>query len=173
MSLYNIQVRDAQNNVTTLEPYKGKVLLFVNTATKCGYTKQYEGLQKIYDKYKDKGFEILDFPCNQFLGQAPGSMEHIKEFCELNFGTKFPLFKKLRVNGFGTHPLYRYLKKNAPLEMTPDDLNLNVTLKSPKPQRIKWNFTKFLVNKDGEIMYRFSPRVTPEELDPFIASLFG
>ncbi len=166
MSLYNIEVTKADGQKEVLESYKGKVLLIVNTATKCGYTKQYEGLQTIYDTYKDQGFEILDFPCNQFMAQAPGSIKKINEFCQINFGTSFTLFEKIKVNTKNAHPLYIYLKENGPEEVI---LDKNQLVPSGKPKnKISWNFTKFLVSKTGEILYRFSPKVTPEELLPYL-----
>lgn len=171
MSLYNIPVYDVNHIKTTLSQYKGKLLLIINTATKCGYTKQYQGLQKLYDANQSKGFEILDFPSNQFMGQAPGKTEDIKAFCELNFGTTFPIFEKIKVNGLFTHPLFRYLKSNSPKESNSGEIH---TLEEGKKyQRIKWNFTKFLVDQNGKIIYRFSPKVTPEEIEPFIKALLS
>lgn len=170
MSLYNISVKDANHVKTDLSPYKGKVLLIINSATKCGHTKQYKALQALYEKYQDKGFEILDFPSNQFLGQAPGSIENIKKFCELNFGTTFPLFEKIRVNGFFAHPLYRYLKSNAPKELAPGEKEAEESADT-KARRIKWNFTKFLIDRDGQIRYRFAPAFLPEDIDAYIQKL--
>ncbi len=171
MNLFNIPVIDVNHQKTDLSQYRGKVLLIINTATKCGYTKQYQGLQVLYDKYHDKGFEILDFPSNQFMGQAPGKTEEIKAFCDLNFGTTFPIFEKIKVNGFFAHPLYKYLKANVPKEINPGQVDTEVTYK--KSQRIKWNFTKFLINKEGQIIHRFSPKFTPEEIDGFINELLS
>lgn len=166
MSLYDIEVTRSDGSKEMMSKYKGKVLLIVNTATKCGYTKQYEGLQEIYDNYKDKDFEILDFPCNQFLAQAPGSIEKINEFCQINFGTTFTLFDKVKVNTKNAHPLYKFLKDNGPEEVI---LSHGALVSSGKPKdKISWNFTKFLISKEGEILYRFSPKVTPEELLPYL-----
>src|SRR5690606_22195023 len=163
MNLFDIKVKDFKQEVKNLSEYKGKVILIVNTATRCGHTKQYDGLQKLYKKYEDKGFVILDFPCNQFLAQAPGSVEEIKEFCDLNFQTTFPMFDKIKVNGFFAHPLYKFLKKNAPYELQPgQSLEISNELKKTK-KRIKWNFTKFLIDQNGDIKYRFSPGFKPDD----------
>ncbi len=166
MSLYNIEVTRSDGTKELMEKYKGQVLLIVNTATKCGYTPQYEGLQTLYDAYKDQGLEILDFPCNQFLAQAPGSIKKIDEFCKINFGTQFPLFEKIKVNTKNAHPLYLYLKEHGPDEVILENDKL---VPSGKPKnKISWNFTKFLISKDGKILYRFSPKVTPKELEPYL-----
>lgn len=149
-------MNDYQGKEIDLSICKGKVLLVVNTATKCGFTKQYDGLEALYKKYKDKGFEILDFPCNQFLFQAPGTSNEIHDSCVLRFMIQFPQFDKIKVNGADAHPLYVYLKENAP---------------EGKKGRIKWNFTKFLINRNGEIVDRFEPPVTPEEIDQYIEEL--
>jgi glutathione peroxidase len=137
--------------------YKGKVLLVVNTASKCGFTKQYEGLESLYASYKQHGFEILAFPCDQFGHQEPGSDGEIAEFCRLNFGVSFPLFKKADVNGENCHPLYKSLKAKAPGILG--------------SKRIKWNFTKFLVSRDGKTVTRFAPTALPKELKPKIEAL--
>lgn len=149
-------MNDYQGKEIDFGIYKGKVLLVVNTATKCGFTKQYDGLETLYKKYKDKGFEILDFPCNQFLFQAPGTSNEIHDSCVLRFMIQFPQFDKIKVNGNEAHPLYTYLKENAP---------------EGKQGRIKWNFTKFLINRNGEIVDRFEPPVTPEEIDKYIEAI--
>jgi glutathione peroxidase len=132
-----------------LSDYKGKVLLIVNTASKCGFTPQYKGLETIYEKYKDRGFEVLGFPCDQFGHQEPGTDEEIKGFCEVNYGVTFPLFRKIEVNGDGADPLYRYLKSQAP-----GFLN----------EAIKWNFTKFLVDRQGNVVRRYASTTTPEDI---------
>lgn len=152
MNFYDLIVKDAKGNDVSLSEYKGKALLIVNTATKCGYTKQYDGLQELYDKYKDQGFEILDFPCNQFAGQAPGTNEKIASFCSLNFGITFKQFDKINVNGKDESPLYTYLKEQ-------------------KKGRIRWNFTKFLIDRNGNVVERYDSAVTPEELDKEIAAI--
>ncbi|HEY9030464.1 MAG TPA: glutathione peroxidase [Kangiella sp.] len=135
----------------SLEQYKGKVLLIVNTASACGFTPQYEGLQKLYEQYKDQGLEILAFPCNQFKSQEKGSDEEIKKFCDLNFNISFPLFKKIDVNGDDAHPLYQHLKNEAPGLLG--------------SKAVKWNFTKFLVGKDGQVITRFATATKPEALE--------
>ncbi|KZE47457.1 glutathione peroxidase [Brevibacillus parabrevis] len=156
MSLYDIAVQTISGEETTLAAYKGQVLLIVNTASQCGLTPQYKGLQELYTKYKDKGFAVLGFPCNQFAGQEPGSEAEIASFCESHYGVTFPLFAKLEVNGPGTHPLYQHLKTHAP---------------EGESQDIEWNFAKFLVDKDGQVVKRIGARVQPEELAADIESL--
>ncbi|WP_458701696.1 glutathione peroxidase [Sulfurospirillum sp. 1307] len=156
MSIYDIQAKDIDGNVVKLDKYKGKVMLIVNVASKCGFTGQYKGLQELYDKYESKGLRILGFPCNQFLSQEPGTEEEIKSFCTLNYGVKFDMFSKIDVNGENTHPLYVYLKKNSGGFLT---------------DTIKWNFTKFLVDKDGKVIHRYAPSTTPAEIEKDIEKL--
>ena len=156
MSLYEFKVLNNKGVEVSLEEYKGKVLLIVNTATGCGFTPQYEGLQKLYEKYHDQGFEILDFPCNQFFHQAPGSDEEIHQFCTFKYHTTFPRFKKIEVNGDNEAPLYTYLKSQP---------------KGGKGKKIKWNFEKFLINRDGEVVARFGSMTKPEKIDSQIAEL--
>ena len=156
MSLYDFKVLNNKGVEVSLEEYKGKVLLIVNTATGCGFTPQYEGLQKLYEKYHDQGFEILDFPCNQFFHQAPGSDEEIHQFCTFKYHTTFPRFKKIEVNGDEESPLYTYLKAQE---------------NGGKGKAIKWNFTKFLINREGEVVQRFGSMVKPEKIDDKIAEL--
>lgn len=150
MNLYDIEVIDNKGNKIKLDKYKGKVLLIINTATRCGYTNQYIGLENLYLKYKDKGLVILDFPCNQFLNQAPETDQDIDRICNINFGTTFDRFKKIDVNGKNQSPLYIYLKQHQPKHF---------------PKRINWNFTKFLIDKDGVVIDRFPSRITPKELE--------
>ena len=150
MNIYDFKVRSAKGEEVSMADYKGKVLLIVNTATGCGFTPQYEGLQKLYDKYKDKGLEILDFPCNQFGHQAPGTEEEIQEFCTLKYKTTFPLFAKVEVNGKNEEPLFRYLKSQEGGFLGDD---------------IKWNFTKFLVARDGRVVGRYAPITKPENIE--------
>lgn len=150
MSVYDYTMRDAKGNEVNLADYKGKVLLIVNTATGCGFTPQYEGLEDLYEKYKDKGFEILDFPCNQFANQAPGTDDEIVSECQMRFHVSFKQFSKIEVNGANEAPLYTYLKKEQPGALG---------------SRIKWNFTKFLVTKDGKVIKRYPPMKTPEEIE--------
>jgi glutathione peroxidase len=150
MTIYDFKVRNAKGEEVSMADYKGKVLLIVNTATGCGFTPQYEGLQKLYDKYKDMGLEILDFPCNQFGHQAPGTEEEIQEFCTLKYKTTFPLFAKVEVNGKNEEPLFRYLKSQEGGFLGDD---------------IKWNFTKFLVTRDGVVVGRYAPITKPENIE--------
>lgn len=156
MKLYDYVVKNRKNEDVKLSNYKGKVLLIVNTATGCGFTPQYEGLEKLYQKYHEQGLEILDFPCNQFGNQAPGSNDEIHEFCTLKYNTSFDQFAKIDVNGKEELPLYTFLKNQK---------------KGVLSKKIKWNFTKFLVDKNGNVVGRFAPTVTPEEIDDEIASL--
>lgn len=155
MTLYDFSVKTRDGKEVSLKDYQGKVLLIVNTATGCGFTPQYTGLQELYNKYKDKGFEILDFPCNQFLNQAPGSDDEIHTFCTGRFGITFPQFAKIDVNGKNEDPLYTYLKSKK---------------RGFCSSKIKWNFTKFLISKYGSVLKRFAPTDTPEKIDAFIAS---
>ena len=155
-SLYDFTVSDQADQPVSLKDYKGKVVLIVNTATGCGLTPQYQGLQELYDKYKDQGFEILDFPCNQFMGQAPGSAEEINTFCTLNYHTTFPRFAKIKVNGKEAEPLFDWLKQEK---------------SGPLGARIEWNFTKFLLDQNGHVVERFEPLVTPYEIEDEIIKL--
>jgi len=174
--IYDYSVKDTKGDSVSLEEYKGKVLLVVNTATGCGLTPQYEVLQKIYDKYKDSGLEILDFPSNQFFEQAPGSNEEIVNFCKLTYGTTFKTFGKIDVNGENSDPLYVFLKKEAPVA-TEDDASKGLyNLLSGKGfntsgDDIKWNFTKFLVSKEGKVLARFAPTFEPEKIEEQIKEL--
>ena len=154
--LYGFKVKDNKGNEVSLSEYEGKVLLIVNTATGCGFTPQYEGLEALYEKYRDQGFEILDFPCNQFAGQAPGTDNEIQSFCTLKYNTQFPRFAKIKVNGKEADPLYDYLKSQK-----------GGVLGS----RIKWNFTKFLVDREGNVVERFAPTDKPEDIDSKVAAL--
>lgn len=149
MSLYDIPLTTLDGTPTTLGEYRGQVILIVNVASKCGFTPQYEGLQALYEKYADQGLTILGFPCNQFLFQEPGDADQIQSFCSTTYGVTFPLFEKLKVRGRGQHPLYKEL----------------VTAKDStgKAGGVKWNFEKFLVSRDGEIIGRFRTKVTPED----------
>jgi glutathione peroxidase len=156
MSIYNIEVKDIDGKTLTLKKYENRVMLIVNVASKCGYTGQYEGLQKLHTEYADKGLSILGFPCNQFLSQEPGTEDEIKNFCMSSFGVEFDMFSKIDVNGDNTHPLYVYLKKNAGGFLT---------------DGIKWNFTKFLVDKNGKVIKRYSPSTEPKEIEADIKKL--
>ncbi len=150
MSTFDFKAEDISGKPVDLSQYKGQVLLIVNTASKCGFTPQYKGLEKVYEQFKDKGAVVLGFPCNQFGGQEPEGEAEIGAFCEKNFGVTFPLFSKVDVNGGGAHPLFQHLKKAAP--------GLLGT------EAIKWNFTKFLIKKDGSVYKRYAPSTAPEEL---------
>ncbi len=156
MSIYDFTVKDAKGQEVNLADYKGKVLLVVNTATGCGFTPQYEGLQDLYEKYNEQGLEILDFPCNQFANQAPGTEEEIVDFCQSRYGVTFRQFAKIEVNGKNEHPLYTYLKAQK---------------KGVLGSNIKWNFTKFLIDREGNVVERFAPTTTPESLDEKIKEL--
>ncbi|MFV0467191.1 MAG: glutathione peroxidase [Lachnospiraceae bacterium] len=176
MNIYDFTVKDNKGNEVSLEQYKGKVLLVVNTATKCGLTPQYEALQSLYSKYEDKGFYILDFPCNQFKEQAPGSDEEITEFCTLNYGTTFPRFSKIDVNGPDAAPLYVWLKEQAPEDISNEaskafEEKVKALTPDNGPNDIKWNFGKFLIDKEGNVAARFSPAITPESLESEIEAL--
>ena len=155
-TVYDFCVKDRTGGEVSLSEYRGKVLLIVNTATGCGFTPQYDGLQDLYEKYQQKGFEILDFPCNQFAGQAPGSAEEIENFCTGRFGITFRQFAKICVNGKNEDPLYTYLKSQQSGAMG---------------SRIKWNFTKFLVDREGNVVARFAPNVAPADIDESVAKL--
>ncbi len=156
MSLYDIEVKDENGTYVSMKQYEGKVLLIVNTATGCGFTPQYEGLQNLYDKYKEQGFLVLDFPCNQFGNQAPGSNKDIHQFCQLKYNTTFPMFSKIEVNGGNEEPLFHYLKEHS---------------KSILGTNIKWNFTKFLVDREGNVVERFAPTIKPEKIEKNISIL--
>ena len=156
MSIYDYKVKDKDGMEVSLRDYEGKVLLIVNTATGCGFTPQFEGLQDLYEKYQSRGFEILDFPCNQFGNQAPGTDEEITDFCNVRYGITFKQFAKIDVNGEREDALFTYLKSQQ---------------KGVMGSKIKWNFTKFLVDKDGKVVERFAPITTPEEIDAEVAKL--
>lgn len=173
-SIYDFTVNDIDSNKVSLNAYKGKVVLIVNVASKCGLTPQYEGLEKLYEKYKDKGFIILAFPCNQFLGQEPGDAQQIKTFCSNNYEVSFPLFEKIDVNGKNASDLYVYLKSVAPFAGYPDkykefgsqldDIHKQTGTNYNEGNEIRWNFCKFLISKDGQKIKRFEPMVTPDEI---------
>ena len=176
--IYDITVKDMDGSDISLANYKGKVLLIVNVASKCGLTPQYEGLEALYQKYKDQGLEILAFPCNQFLEQEPGTNEEIQSFCSLNYNVTFPLFDKIDVNGEAESPLYTYLKKQAPFKGYPkgteefaamlDEIHQKTGTGFDQGDAIRWNFGKFLVSKDGMTILRFEPMVTPDMMEEAI-----
>ena len=157
-SIYDFQAKTLQGKDVSLGDYQGQVMLIVNTASKCGFTPQYEGLEKLYDKLHGRGFNVLGFPCNQFGKQEPGSETEIGQFCQVNYGVSFPMFAKIDVNGGGAHPLYKYLKHEKPGVLG--------------SERIKWNFTKFLVDRAGKVIARFAPMTKPETIEGPIAALF-
>ena len=156
-AIYAFKATSMKGIEEAFDQYKGKVLLIVNTASKCGFTPQFKGLEELYLRYKDQGLVILGFPCNQFGKQDPGSNGEIQEFCQLNYGVSFPMFEKVDVNGDNSHPLYNFLKQEAK--------GIAGT------ESIKWNFTKFLVNKDGEVIKRFAPKDSPKSLEKAITAL--
>ena len=178
MSIYDYTVKNRKGEDVSISEFKGKVLLIVNTATGCGFTPQYEGLEKLYKEYHNKGFEVLDFPCNQFGNQAPGSNDEIHEFCTLKYNTTFDQFAKVDVNGENESPLFTYLKDNAPVEEV-SGLKNKMTMKTiekisttaKKENDIKWNFTKFLVDKEGNIVGRFAPTDEPKKIEESIKNL--
>jgi glutathione peroxidase len=157
-TIYNIKATTLQGEEISLDLYRGKTMLIVNTASKCGLTPQYEGLEKLYRKYREQGLVILGFPCNQFANQEPGDEKSISEGCLINYGVSFPMFSKIEVNGKGAHPLYRYLKKELPGSLG---------------GKIKWNFTKFLVDSEGNPVMRFSPQTKPEKIDLYLEKHFA
>jgi glutathione peroxidase len=159
MSVYQFKVTTIKGEEVSLENYKGKVLLVVNTASECGLTPQYAEFQKIYDQYKENGFTVLGFPCNQFGSQEPGSEEKISEFCSINYGVGFPMFAKVEVNGENAHPLFQYLKEEAPGDQESSD--------------IAWNFAKFLVDRNGQVVSRYAPTVSPTDISDDIEKLLG
>lgn len=157
MSIYDMEVKTIKGEMQTLEPYRGQVMLIVNTATKCGFAPQFKGLQQLHDTYKGQGFAVLGFPCGQFANQEPGTDEEVAQACELNFGVNFPLFAKIDVNGKNAHPLFQLLAKEAPGILG--------------SKQIKWNFTKFLVDRDGRVVKRFAPTEEPAKIEEHIRKL--
>lgn len=158
MNIYDFKIKDINGELVDLSEFKGKVLLVVNTATGCGFTPQYDGLEALYKKYKDQGLEILDFPCNQFLHQAPGSNKEIQGFCKMKFNVSFRQFSKIKVNGDEACEVYKYLKKEKG---------------GLFGSKIKWNFTKFLINKEGKVVARYAPTKKPKKLEKRIEELLN
>lgn len=156
MNFYDFSAFKMNGETVSMSDFKGKVVIVVNTASKCGFTPQFEGLEKLYENYKDQGLEILGFPCNQFANQDAGENSEIKEFCQLNYGVTFPMFQKIKVNGKEAHPLYQFLKKEA---------------KGALSGTIKWNFTKFLIDREGNVIERFAPKTEPKEMEEEIQKL--
>ena len=156
--IYDFKARGNRGDEVDFSQFEGKVLMLVNTASKCGFTPQYDGLEALYQKYKEKGLVIVGFPCDQFAHQEPGTDAEIAEFCPINHGVTFPLMAKIEVNGEGAHPIYKYLKGAA---------------KGTLGSAIKWNFTKFLISRDGETVRRYAPTVTPEKMEKDIEAMLG
>ena len=179
--IYDFKIKTREGGEVSLSDYKGKVLLIVNTATGCGFTPQYEGLEKLYREYHDEGLEILDFPCDQFGHQAPGTDEEIHNFCVLRYNTSFDQFAKIEVNGDKAEPLYKFLKKAVPEDPEPAGMKNKLAMKaiaklpgvSKEEGFVKWNFTKFLVSREGEVIYRFGPTDKPEEMKEKVKKLLG
>ena len=178
MTIYDFTVLDTKKNEVKLDEYKGKVLLVVNTATGCGFTPQYEALENLYKKYADKGFVILDFPCNQFGQQAPGTEEEIVSFCQLKYNVSFPQFSKIEVNGENESPVFTYLKEQAPTEeynglgaKATGAMLKKISKTYNKESDIRWNFTKFLVDREGNVVGRFAPTTKPEDIEAEILKL--
>lgn len=178
-TIYDFTVKTAEDKELPLKNLKGKVLLIVNTATGCGFTPQYEGLEKLYETYHDKGLEILDFPCNQFGNQAPGTIEEIHNFCQLKYDTKFDQLAKVEVNGDKADPLFKFLKSEQPDDPKPTGMKNRLAMttisKLPGVSKekgfIKWNFTKFLVDREGNVVHRFGPTDTPAAIESEIEKL--
>ncbi|MBX6390499.1 MAG: glutathione peroxidase [Frankia sp.] len=178
MSVHDFTVTTADRSERSLGDYAGKVLLIVNVASKCGLTPQYEGLQALYRELQPRGLEILGFPCNQFLEQEPGTDEEIQEFCRTTYDVTFPVFSKIDVNGPSAHPLYTYLRSEAPGDFGPDHGFLYDFIAKTFPDRIgtdevKWNFTKFLADQDGKVIRRYEPPVTADQIRPDLEALLG
>lgn len=176
MNFYDFKVKKPDGSEVSLCEYNGKVVIIVNTATKCGLTPQYTALQELYAKYEDKGLVVLDFPCNQFMKQAPGSDAEISEFCTLNYGTKFPRFAKVDVNGKNADPLFVWLKEQAPTDIGDAatkafETSVKMMTLGNKKGDIKWNFGKFLIDKNGNVAARFSPALTPDKMEDKILEL--
>ncbi|MBP3270927.1 MAG: glutathione peroxidase [Ruminococcus sp.] len=180
MSVYDFKAKNTKGEIIDLSEFKGKVLLIVNTATDCGFTPQYDELEKLYEDYKDKGLEILDFPCNQFGNQAPGTDDEIVSFCKMKFGVSFPQFSKTEVNDENAHPLFKYLQQSIPFsgfdpnhQLTPilHDMFVKADPDYASKPDIKWNFTKFLIDKNGEPAARFEPTTSPANIASEIEKL--
>lgn len=179
MGFYDIEVEAADGSKVSMADYKGKVVLVVNTATGCGFTPHYEPIEKMYEKYHEQGFEVVDVPCNQFAGQTPGTDDEIHEFCQLKYNTQFPQMKKADVNGENAIPLFKYLKEQKGFEgfgKGPAALAMGVMLKKidkdyKKNSEIKWNFTKFVVDRDGNVVARFEPTVDMKKVEECVSKL--
>ena len=177
-TIYDFKALTGKGAELDFKEFEGKVLMIVNTASKCGFTPQYDGLEALYQKYKEQGFTIVGFPCDQFAHQEPGSDAEIEEFCRLNHGVTFQLMKKTDVNGADAHPIFEYLKTQAPPEeyiglkaKAASKLFKTISKSVEKESDIKWNFTKFLIGRDGKVVKRFAPTTTPEEMENDIKAL--
>ncbi|WP_018249700.1 glutathione peroxidase [Orenia marismortui] len=177
MSIYDFKVETVAGNEVSMKEYEGKVLIIANTASKCGFTPQYEDLQKLYSKYQEDGLEILGFPCNQFANQEPGSSQDAQSFCTINYGVEFPIFAKVDVRGENAIPLFKYLTSKAPHEgfklEDPNEKLVHSVLSKRFPSfihgnSIKWNFTKFVVGRDGKVLKRFEPHIQPGDMEEYI-----
>lgn len=179
MTVYSFQANLSDGTTVSLEAYRGKVLIIVNTASQCGLTPQYEGLQGLYEKYKDQGLVVLGFPCNQFGEQEPGTNEEIRQFCTTQYRVTFPMFQKIDVNGENAHPLFQYLREQAPEDADLDrNGRLYQHLMQKQPQllegsNIRWNFTKFLIDREGRLVKRVAPSTPPEAMEEDIQKLLG
>ena len=180
MSIYDYQANAINGSPIELSIYRGKVLLIVNTASRCSYSRQFAGLQKLYESHKERGFEILGFPCNQFNEKEPGSNSEVREYCENQFGVTFPLFEKIEVRGQKTHPLFQFLTEQAPFQgfntETSDGQKMQTFLQTNYPDLyagdgVKWNFTKFLIDRNGQMYGRYETTTEPFEIEPMIKSL--
>lgn len=177
-TIYDFKALTGKGAELDFKEFEGKVLMIVNTASKCGFTPQYDGLEALYQKYKEQGFTIVGFPCDQFAHQEPGSDAEIEEFCRLNHGVTFQLMKKTDVNGADAHPIFEYLKTQSPTEeyiglkaKAASKLFKTISKSVEKESDIKWNFTKFLIGRDGKVVKRFAPTTTPEEMENDIKAL--
>ena len=177
-TIYDLNALNNKGEEVDMAQYRGKVLMIVNTASKCGFTPQYDGLEALYQKYKEQGLVILGFPCDQFAHQEPGSDEEIAEFCRINHGVTFPLMKKIDVNGENAHPIFEYLKSQAPKEeykglkaKATHTMLKSISKSAKKEGDILWNFTKFLISKDGSVIKRFPPVAKPEEMEADIEAM--
>jgi len=179
MSAHAFTAKSSTGDEVSLEQYQGNVVLIVNTASKCGLTPQYEGLERLYRRFKEHGFVVLGFPCNQFGGQEPGSDREIRDFCSANYHVTFPLFQKIEVNGDGAHPLYQYLREQAPEDEGIDENSpLYQHLRAHAPEllqgsNIKWNFTKFLLDGKGNVVKRYAPSLSPEDIESDVQTLLS
>ncbi|CAM4513126.1 MAG: glutathione peroxidase [Paenibacillus macerans] len=182
MSVYDFQAALIDGTLIDLSAYRGKILLIVNLASKCSFSRQFAGLQKLYETWRDQGFEILGFPCNQFNGKEPGNNGEVRETCRREFGVTFPLFEKIDVRGEAAHPLFQYLTEQAPFQgFAPDSADgrwMSDFLQQKYPDiyagnGVKWNFSKFLIGRDGQVLQRFEPTVQPEDIHPFLERLIG